>query len=99
MLEAVPQTRGASNIVVEGKADYTLQELNEASNKSVEVWKELDLDFVAVDEEYNALIVGAYEWTEEKKQTFYRSSRNTKCYISNSRPIRRTTDRICNRRK
>ena len=70
MLEAVPQTRGASNIVVEGKADYTLQELNEASNKSVEVWKELDLDFVAVDEEYNALIVGAYEWTEEKKQTF-----------------------------
>ena len=39
MLEAVPQTRGASNIVVEGKADYTLQELNEASNKSVEVWK------------------------------------------------------------
>ena len=70
MLEAVPQTRGASNIVVEGKADYTLQELNEASDKSVEVWKELDLDFVAVDEEYNALIVGAYEWTEEKKQTF-----------------------------
>lgn len=70
MLETVPQTRGASNIVVEGEADYTLQELNEASDKSVEVWKELDLDFVAVDEEYNALIVGAYEWTEEKKQTF-----------------------------
>ena len=25
---------------------------------------------MAVDEEYNALLVGAYEWTEEKKETF-----------------------------
>ena len=70
LFEILPKARTSSNIIIEDDAKYTLQELNNASDKSMEVWEELELDFVAVDEEYNALLVGAYEWTEEKKDTF-----------------------------
>ena len=68
--ETAPNSRAASSVILDDEAEYTLNELNEASDKSEKIWKELKLDYVAISERDNGLIVGAYEWTEEKKERF-----------------------------
>ncbi len=65
-----PNTRIASSIILDEEAKYTLDELNNAIDRSEDVWKELELNYVALSEANNGLIVGAAEWSDDKKQIF-----------------------------
>ena len=70
LFDLSPDTRMSSNIILDKEAEYTLDELNEAMDKSESVWDELELNYVALSEANNGLRVGAPEWSDDKKQIF-----------------------------
>lgn len=70
LFDLSPNTRMSSNIVLDEEAEYTLDELNVAMDKSENVWKELDLNYVALSEANNGLRVGSPDWSDDKKQDF-----------------------------
>lgn len=70
ILEIAPNTRAASSIVIDEEAKYTVEELQEAMDNTIDIWDDFQLEHVALSAEYNGLLVGSSEWTEEKKDAF-----------------------------
>lgn len=67
-------TRSNSNsdveIIFDDVAKYSMVELTNAMEDAIPLFEDLDIDFVAIDEQNNGLVVGVYNVTEEKKAIF-----------------------------
>ena len=57
-------------VIIDEPAKYTIEELNKAMEDSISLFEELDIDFVAIDEENNGLVVGMFGVTEAKVDRF-----------------------------
>lgn len=57
-------------VIIDEPAKYTMEELNKAMEDSIVLFEELDIDFVAIDEENNGLAVGMFGVTEAKMDRF-----------------------------
>ena len=57
-------------VIIDEPAKYTMEELNKAMDDSIVLFEELDIDFVAIDEENNGLAVGMFDVTEAKMNKF-----------------------------
>lgn len=68
--ETAPNTRAISSVILDDEAKYTLNELKDAMSKTTKLWETFDLNYVALSEEYNGLLIGSYEWTEQKQKEF-----------------------------
>ena len=70
LFDVAPNARMASDIILDDEAKYTVSELKSAMEKTNDLWETFNLNYVALSEEYNGLLVGAYKWTEEQKEEF-----------------------------
>ncbi len=70
LFDVAPNARMASDIILDDEAKYTISELKSAMKKANDLWETFNLNYVALSEEYNGLLVGAYKWTEEQKEEF-----------------------------
>lgn len=56
------------NIVIDDVVEYTYKELEEAKDKVFDVADELDITSAGISNKNNAIVIGAEEWNQEKKQ-------------------------------
>ena len=60
----------AQGIIIDEPTKYSMEELNKAMEDSIALFEEVDIDFVAIDEENNGLVVGMFGVTEAKMDRF-----------------------------
>lgn len=66
------------NIVIDDVAKYTYKELEEAKDKVFDAADDLEIVSAGISNKNNAIVIGAEEWNEERKEDVIKTAGNSK---------------------
>lgn len=73
-LTHLKKTRGISEISIDNPVEYSFEELQEYALKVLDLADELDIYSTDINVRTNSIVVGAKDWTEEKKEAVREAS-------------------------